>query len=444
MTTTSVCDNLPMNRTDASLQGAFRALPPNLSRADCERWDALDELRHVRNRFCIADGTIYLDGNSLGALPASTAAAVQNTIRADWGVDLIRSWNKADWVNLPRKVGKRLAPLIGARADEIVIADSTSANIFKLLAAMVTRPAVLSDTSRRYVLAERRNFPTDLYIAQGLLTLLGDRYELKLVDKHELAGAFDHTIAAALITHIDYRSGEMFDMVAYNVHASKAGTSILWDLSHSAGAVVVDLVADGAEFAVGCGYKYLNGGPGAPAFLFVRRELQANLVNPLSGWFGHNAPFAFDTGYTPAAGIDRFLCGTPPILCMVALNEGLATFNGIDLVEVRKKSLALSDVFLSLMSTHCGPLGFTCVSPMAHADRGSHLSFAHADAYPIMQAIIDRGVIGDFRQPNLLRFGFTPLYTRFTDCWDAVNIIRDVVTAESFRAPLYQQRNQVT
>jgi kynureninase len=433
-----------MNRIDASLQSAFPDLPSDLSRADCERLDALDELRHVRNRFCIAEGTIYLDGNSLGALPASTAAAIQNTINADWGVGLIRSWNKADWVNLPRKVGERLAPLIGARADEIVIADSTSANIFKLLTAMLTRPQVLSDTKRRYVLAERSNFPTDLYIAQGLLALLGDRYALKLVDKRELAGAFDHTIAAALITHVDYRSGEMFDMVAYNAHASKAGTSILWDLSHSAGAVVVDLVADGAEFAVGCGYKYLNGGPGAPAFLYVRRDLQTNVANPLSGWFGHAAPFAFDTGYTPATGIDRFLCGTPPILGMVALNEGLATFEGINLGDVRKKSLALSDVFWSLLVNQCSELGFTCISPPVHADRASHLSFAHVDAYPIMQAIIDRGVIGDFRQPNLLRFGFTPLYTRFTDCWDAVKIIRDVVTAESFRAPLYQQRNQVT
>jgi kynureninase len=406
--------------------------------------DALDELRHTRNRFCIADSTIYLDGNSLGALPASTAAAVQNTINSDWGDGLIRSWNHADWVNLPRKVGERLAPLVGARADEIVVADSTSANIFKLLAAMLNRHAVVNDKKRRYVLAERSNFPTDLYIAQGVLTLLGDRYELKLVHKHELASAFDQTTACALITHIDYRSGEMFDMAAYNICASHAGTSILWDLSHSAGAVAVDLVADGAEFAVGCGYKYLNGGPGAPAFLYVRRDLQAGLANPLSGWFGHASPFAFDTAYAPAAGIDRFLCGTPPILGMVALDEGLATFNGINLADLRKKSLALSDVFLALMLAKCGSLGFTCISPSAHVDRGSHLSFAHADAYPIMQAIIDQGVIGDFRQPNLLRFGFTPLYTRFTDCWDAVNIIHDVVKTESFRARVYQQRNQVT
>ena len=444
MTGASFCDNLRMYRTDAALQSASNAPPPDLSRADCERLDALDGLRQTRNRFCIDEGTIYLDGNSLGALPATTPAAVQNTINADWGTGLIRSWNKADWVNLPRKVGERLAPLVGARADEIVIADSTSANIFKLLAAMLTRPALVSDTRRRYVLSERCNFPTDLYIAQGLLNLLGDRYELKLVDKHNLAGAFDPTIAAAMITHVDYRSGEMFDMQEYNAHASKAGTSILWDLSHSAGAVVVDLVGDGAELAVGCGYKYLNGGPGAPAFLYVRRDLQANLANPLSGWFGHTAPFAFDTEYTPAIGIDRFWCGTPPILGMVALNEGLATFEGIHLGEIRKKSLALSDVFLSLMRTQCGSLGFTCISPLVHADRGSHLSFAHASAYPIMQAIIDRGVIGDFRQPNLLRFGFTPLYTRFTDCWDAVNVIRDVVITETFRAPTYQQRNQVT
>ena len=433
-----------MNHAAIPSPYSSHALPTDLSRADCERLDASDELGHARNRFCIADSTIYLDGNSLGALPASTAAAVQNTINSDWGVGLIRSWNQADWVNLPRKVGERLAPLVGARSDEIVVADSTSANIFKLLTAMLTRHAIVNDKKRRYVLAERSNFPTDLYIAQGLVNLLGGRYELKLVDKHELAAAFDRTIAGALITHIDYRSGEMFDMVGYNTHAANAGTSILWDLSHSAGAVDVDLGADGAEFAVGCGYKYLNGGPGAPAFLYVRRNLQSDLANPLSGWFGHASPFAFDTAYAPAAGIDRFLCGTPPILGMVALNEGLATFDGINLADLRKKSLALSDAFWALMRAKCGSLGFTCISPLAHDDRGSHLSFAHADAYPIMQAIIDQGVIGDFRQPNLLRFGFTPLYTRFTDCWDAVNIIHDVVTSQSFRAPAYQHRNQVT
>ncbi|MBC7623025.1 MAG: kynureninase [Aeromicrobium sp.] len=415
-----------------------------LSRDECVSLDASDPLKQARSRFAIKQGTIYLDGNSLGALPISTAAAVQQTIDADWGTGLIRSWNHADWVNLPRTVGSRLAPLVGARPDEVIVADSTSVNIFKLLSAMLTRPGIRGDQQRRFVLSDRSNFPTDLYMAEGLLGLLGDRYELKLVDTDALIGAFDHTIAAALITQVDYRSGQLLDMRAYNARASQAGTSILWDLSHSAGAVVVDLVSDGAEFAVGCGYKYFNGGPGAPAFLFVRRDLQANLANPLSGWFGHAAPFAFNTNYAAATGVDRFQCGTPPVLALVALNEGLNTFEGIDLADIRKKSLALSDVFLSLMREFCDEFGFTCVSPTAHADRASHLSFAHAEAYPLMQAIIDRGVIGDFRQPDLLRFGFTPLYTRFTDCWDAVNIIRDVVSTESFRAPVYQQRNRVT
>ncbi len=406
--------------------------------------DRIDPLAHARERFSIPDRTIYLDGNSLGALPANTAASVERAMTQEWGRDLIRSWNTADWVNLPESVGARLAPMLGAKPDEVIVTDSTSVNIFKLLSAILASAPVAADARRRVVLSEKGNFPTDLYIAQGLIALLGNRYELKLVERHELANAFDDHTAVALITHVDYRSGDMLPMAALNTIAKNAGANILWDLSHSTGAVPLDFTTDGTQYAVGCGYKYLNGGPGAPAYVYVRTNQQSALSNPIAGWFGHAAPFAFDPDYRPATDIRRFLTGTPSVLATVALAEGIATFDGIDLADVRRKSLALSDLFWSLMEVECEGLGFGCISPRDHPVRASHLSFAHEHAYPIMQAIIERGVIGDFRQPNLLRFGFTPLYTRFVDCWDAVATLRDVVTTEAWREARFQHRNQVT
>ncbi len=415
-----------------------------IARADCETLDANDELRHTRGRFHIAEGTIYLDGNSLGAMPTSTPTAVEQTIVDHWGVDLIRSWNSASWVNLPQTVGDRLAPLVGAHPGEIVIADSTSINIFKLLAGILLRPALLAQPARRFILTERGNFPTDIYIAEGISAMLGGRYQLKVVEGSALVDSLDETVAAALITHVDYRSGFMHSMAALNQAAQRAGTSIVWDLSHSAGAVPLELSGNGTDFAVGCGYKYLNGGPGAPGFVYVRRSLQATLQTPLSGWFGHTEPFAFAPHYAPAPDIRRFLCGTPPVLGIVALNTGIATFDGVDLAGLRAKSLALSGLFWQLMDDRCADLGFVCVSPRDQTSRASHLSFAHEHAYPIMQAIIERGVIGDFRQPNLMRFGFTPLYTRFVDCWDAVATIHEVVTTGAWRDAKFQSRNQVT
>lgn len=421
-------------------------LPPTktITRTDCEKLDAADPLRHARERFCIEPGTVYLDGNSLGAMPASTPAAVGQTMIHDWGVDLIRSWNTAGWANLPQVVGDRLAALLDARPGEVVIADSTSVNIFKLLAGILMRPAMLAQPARRTILTERGNFPTDIYIAEGISAMLGDRYVLKLVDGAALVDALDETVAAALITQVDYRSGFMHSMAALNQAALRAGTSIVWDLSHSAGAVPLQLSENGTEFAVGCGYKYLNGGPGAPGFVYVRQAQQATFPTPLSGWFGHAEPFAFAPRYAPAADIRRFLCGTPSILGTVALNEGIATFGGIDLNNLRAKSLALSDLFWRLMDSQCAGLDFTCVSPSDHTSRASHLSFAHEHGYAIMQAIIERGVIGDFRQPNLMRFGFTPLYTRFVDCWDAVATIFEVVSTGAWRDQRFQSRNQVT
>ena len=407
-------------------------------------FDQADPLAHARERFSLPESTVYLDGNSLGAMPTATAFAVGKTITQEWGRDLIGSWNSADWVNLPTRVAAKLAPLLGAHATEVLIADSTSINIFKLLAGVLMLPEIVANAKRRVIISERENFPTDLYIAEGINALLGNRYQLRLVAKSELVNAIDDTTAAALITHIDYRTGQMHDMAHLNRIAHAAGTNIVWDLSHSAGAVALTLNEDHARFAIGCGYKYLNGGPGAPGYLYVAREFQPRLSTPLSGWFGHEAPFTFGPTYTPADNITKFSCGTPSVLAIVALGVGLDTFEHFKMADIRKKSLALSDLFLTLMDTHCDAFGVSCVSPREHATRGSQLSFSHPNAYALMRAIIDRGVVGDFRQPNLIRFGFTPLYTRYVDCWDAVMALRDVLATNRWRDEKYQQRLTVT
>ncbi len=411
-------------------------------RSDCEALDRIDPLGIARERFSIPENVFYLDGNSLGALPVATISRLNDTIQREWGGGLIRSWNTADWVTLPRRVGAGIARLLGASADEVVAADSTSVNIFKLLAGALTL-ATKRDPARRVILSERGNFPTDLYIAQGIIESLGGGYELRLVDGGIEAAIDEHT-AVALITQVDYCTGRLHNMKRLNAAAKRAGARILWDLSHSAGAIPIELNEDAAELAVGCGYKYLNGGPGAPAYLYVQRALQADFPTPLSGWFGHAAPFDFSVDFAPARGIDRFQCGTPSVLAMTALSCGLDTFAGMDMLALRRKSLAQSDLFWTLMDQQCGKLGFVCVSPRDHATRGSQLSFAHEHAYPIMQAIIERGVIGDFRQPNLLRFGFTPLYLRYVDLWDAVMVIREVMQSGTWKADRYQHRNKVT
>ncbi len=415
-----------------------------ITRLNCAQRDADDPLRHARERFELPHNLIYLDGNSLGALPHATAPRLEDAVRQQWGRELIKSWNTQQWVDLPQRVGARLARLLGAGQDEVIVADSTSVNLFKLLAGALQLNPAAGGSSRRVILSEAGNFPSDLYIAQGINALLGDRHELRLVQAQDVEAALDDTVAVALVTQVDYRSGHLHDMARLNAAARRAGTRIVWDLSHSAGAVPLSLGADGAELAVGCGYKYLNGGPGAPGYLYVARALQAEFPTPLSGWFGHAAPFAFQPDYRPAPGIERFLCGTPSVLATLALDCGIATFDDIDMAAVREKSLDLSDCFQALMAQHCGEFGFRCIAPAARAQRGSQLSFAHDEAWAIMQAIIDRGVIGDFRQPNLMRFGFTPLYTRFVDIWDAVVIIRDVMQSGAWRGAKYQQRNTVT
>ena len=410
-----------------------------LARADCENLDAQDPLAAKRADFALPVGVIYLDGNSLGALPRATSKRLAQVAGGEWGQDLIKSWNKHGWIDLPRRVGDKIALLIGARAGEVVVADSTSINLFKALAA-----ALALNPGRSVILSERENFPTDLYMAQGLINLLGEEHELRLVGGDEIAGAIDRNTAVVMLTHVNYRTGAMHDMRALTQAAHDAGALILWDLAHSAGAVPVDLNGAGADFAVGCGYKFLNGGPGAPAFIWVAERHQEQFTQPLSGWLGHAAPFAFETGYRPAPGVARYVCGTPPILSMAALEVGVDGVLSADFDALRRKSVALTDLFIRLVEQECDGLGLTLVSPRDPARRGSQVSFAHGDAYPVMQALIARGVIGDFRAPDILRFGFAPLYLRFVDMWDAVAALKDVLASRAWDRPEFHVRAAVT
>ena len=367
---------------------------------DVLRMDARDPLAPLRDRFSLPEGVIYLDGNSLGALPRSTAGHLAQVVEAQWGRDLIGSWNAHDWIGLPERIGRTIAPLIGAEADEVIACDSTSINLYKLIhAALALRPG------RPEVLTEAEGFPTDRYMAQAV-AMLSAGCAVRSVAREQVTAGIGEDTALVLLTHVDYRSGAMLDMAAVTAAAHARGALVLWDLSHSAGAVPVALDACEADLAVGCGYKYLNGGPGAPAFLFARRRLQPALASPLSGWFGHARPFDFVQEYRPAEGLARFLCGTPPVLAMAALENGLAQFDGVDLAELFAKGLRLGELYIALMEEHCLPHGFTLASPRDAGGRGSHVSFAHEHAFAVSQALIARGVIGDFRTPDLLRMGF--------------------------------------
>lgn len=410
-----------------------------LAFADCAEMDARDPLAHARGRFIIPDDAIYLDGNSLGALPRSAPGRVAQVMLQEWGEDLIRSWNKNDWIGLPARLGARLAPLIGAAPDEVVVADSTSVNLFKLAAA-----AIRMQAPRRVILTERSNFPTDLYVLQGLEELLGDTVTLRMVAREELEIALNEGVALLALTHVDFRTGEIQDMKRLTAAAHAYGALALWDLSHSAGAMELHLDADGADLAIGCGYKYLNGGPGAPAYLFVARAYQSALRQPLSGWMGHAAPFEFGEHYRPADGMRRLLCGTPPVLSMAAFEEGLKTFDGIDMSALRAKSRALGDLFLTLLESRCAGAGFEIACPKSSERRGSQVSFRHPEGYAIMQALIENNVIGDFRSPDFLRFGFAPLYTRYVDVWNAVDRLVTIMSEELWREARYQVRAAVT
>ncbi|MEM5340984.1 kynureninase [Paraburkholderia azotifigens] len=406
--------------------------------------DAADPLAPLRDQFALAPNVIYLDGNSLGVPPAAAAQRAQTVIGAEWGEGLIRSWNTAGWFSLPRRLGNKLAALIGAAHNEVVVTDTISINLFKVLSAAL-RMQDQRDPKRRVIVSERSNFPTDLYIAQGLIKQLARGYELRLIDDpSELPAALTDDVAVAMITHVNYRTGYMHDMAAVTKLIHDKGALALWDLAHSAGAVPVDLNGVGADCAVGCTYKYLNGGPGSPAFVWVPHRHQNEFEQPLSGWWGHRAPFAMDPTYAADDGIGRFLCGTQPMVSMSLVECGLDVFLQTDMQAIRKKSLALTDLFIDLVETRCKEFPLELVTPRAHAQRGSHASFEHPHGYEVMQALIARGVIGDYREPHVLRFGFTPLYTRYVDVWDAVEHLRHVLAEETWRAPEFAARGAVT
>ena len=419
--------------------------------------DAADPLTTLRDEFTLPEGVVYLDGNSLGALPRRTAARVQQTIAGEWGEGLIRSWNSAGWMDLSREIGDAIGRLVGAAPGEISTGDSTSVNLFKALSAAAALQKA-DAPARTTLLSERSNFPTDLYIAESVA--IAAWLKLRLVEAAYLADHLSHDVAVLMLTQVNYRSGRMHDMAELTRIAHAAGATTVWDLAHSAGAVPVDLHGAGADFAVGCGYKYLNGGPGAPAFVWAHPKHTARmdregLRQPLSGWLGHAAPFEFTPTYRPAAGIGRFVCGTPPIVAMRALQCGLEVFGEAEarggMAALRDKSIALTALFIERVETACAGLGLTLATPRAPAERGSQVSFAHADGYPVMQALIERGVVGDFRagqaesgEDHLLRFGFTPLYTRFVDAWDAAETLAQVLADETWREPRFGQRAAVT
>jgi len=401
--------------------------------AEARARDAADPLRGMRDRFVLPEGVIYLDGNSLGALPRATAATLGDAVERQWGERLIRQWNEG-WIEAPQRVGAKIAPLIGARADEVIVADSTSANLFKLIVAALRR-----DPARTVVVSETGNFPTDLHIAEGAIGCVPGA-SLRAVPRDALAAALGDDVALLLLTHVHYKTAERFDMAAWTQAAHDAGALVLWDLSHSAGAVAVDLNGCDADLAVGCGYKFLNGGPGAPAFLHVHTRWQEMLTNPLSGWMGHAAPFAFEDRYAPAPGMTRWLTGTPPILGLAALEAALDLWAEVDMAQLATKSVALFDQFHAIGSL----LGLTCVSPTDPARRGSHISFRHPQAYALCQALIARGVIGDFRDPDILRFGLTPLYLGHEDIARAGNILGDILASGAHLDPSFSKRHAVT
>jgi kynureninase len=428
-----------------------------MKRSDCERLDAKDALAPLREQFELPTGKIYLDGNSLGALPHATAKRVAQVVQREWGRDLIESWNRAGWIDLPQRLGDKIARLVGAGPGELVVADSTSVNLFKVLSAALAATRAEA-SARRVILSERDNFPTDLYIAQSLAREHG--FELALVDApEEIAPRLVRgDVAVLMLTQVNYRTGHLHDMAALTRAAHDADAFTVWDLAHSAGALPVHLTRDDADFAVGCGYKYLNGGPGAPAFVWVHPRHAERFTQPLSGWMGHATPFAFTADYAPAPGIARALCGTPPVLSMAALDCGIDTvlaaepLGGVE--ALRAKSLALTALFMRLIEERCDGHGLTIVTPRDDAQRGSQVGLARDEgAYAIVQALIARGVIGDFRAGlpahpsdarDVMRFGFAPLYIRYADVWEAVEHLRAVLDSGEWQQARFNKKAAVT
>jgi len=431
-------------------QDVVNSHPNSLS--ECEALDGQDPLRSLRDLFHLPDGVIYLDGNSLGVLPKATPERVAAAVAKEWGQDLIKSWNTAGWFQLPQQVGNKIAKLIGAKNDEVIAADSTSINLFKVLSAALSNLQA-DHPEKKIVLSERTNFPTDLYIAEALCKERG--FTLKLVEAEEIQASLTQDIAVLMLTHVNYRTGAMLNMKAMTAAAHAVGALTVWDLAHSAGAVPLDLNSANADFAVGCGYKYLNGGPGAPAFVWVNPKHTNRFWQPLSGWWGHAAPFEFTQDYKPATGIARYQCGTQPILSLTALDTGLDVFLEAEklggMAALRRKSLALTGLMMHLVNTQLSAYGFGVVTPLQSELRGSQVSLTRSEgAYAIVQALIARGVIGDFRagdgkqHPDILRFGLTPLYVRYVDVWHAIRHLHEVMTSGEWQQSRFAQKNAVT
>jgi kynureninase len=410
-----------------------------ITRADCEALDHEDSLAGFRDQFAIPQGMIYLDGNSLGVMPKGAPERARAVVEQEWGAGLIKSWNQAGWWDLPEKLGNKIAQLIGADAGEVVVTDSTGLNVYKVLAAALTLVP-----ERRVIVLEGSNFPTDNYMAQGLVEQLGDGYEIRFAEEHELDAAIDEDVAVVCLTQVHYKSGRVLDMATLTAKIQSVGAIAIWDLCHSAGALEVDLNGCNADFAIGCTYKYLNGGPGSPAFIYAARRHQSQARQPLTGWWGHAAPFAFERDYRPAGNIRQMLSGTQPMLSLAVTEVGVDLFLQADMTQVRSKSQALTGLFIDLVDQRCADYGFELVSPRNADLRGSQVSLNHEQGYAIVQALIARGVIGDFRAPRNMRFGFTPLYIGYCDVWDAVEHLVQIMGTKEWRREEFNQLGAVT
>jgi len=405
----------------------------------CIALDQSDPLSDFSQEFDLPEGVVYLDGNSLGPLPHRARRRVEDVVSRQWGEGLIRSWNDEQWIHLPLITGRKIARLIGARENEVAVADSTSVNLFKLLSmALRLRP------DRRVIVTESGNFPSDLYIIDGLARLLERDFEVRRAETGRVMEAIDDKVAAVSVTHVNYRDGSMHDMAALTAAAHAAGALMLWDLAHSAGSMPLELNELGVDMAVGCGYKFLNGGPGAPSFLYVAEHWQDRAQQPLTGWLGHANPFKFSEQYDPAPGISSNLCGTPPILSMASLDAALDVFDTVDMQQILEKCVALGELFIRLFDQELEGMGFEMISPRSAKQRGSQVCIAHEDGYAIMRALIDRGFIGDFRHPDILRFGLTPLYQSYVNIWDTIAALKDIMSTGTWREEQYQTREYVT
>jgi len=410
-----------------------------LTRTHFESLDMEDALAGFRAEFSLPQKLIYLDGNSLGAMPVRALEIATRTIQEEWGADLIQSWNKANWFQLPTRLGEKVARLIGADPGEVVVTDNVSTNLFKVLSAALTLRS-----ERKVIVVEGSNFPTDNYITQGLVQLLDRGLDIRYVEKDGILDAIDSQVAVVSLSNVHYKTGHLLNMQDITARAHANGALTIWDLCHSAGAMPLELNTCNADFAVGCTYKYLNGGPGSPAFVYCARRHQKVAAQPLSGWWGHADPFAFEQDYRPGKGIKQMLSGTQPVVSLAMLEAGLDIALKADLNDVRKKSMVLGDWFINLLEARCSSHNFVLQSPRSAEKRGSQVSFSHLQGHAIMQALIAKGVLGDFRAPDTLRFGFTPLYTRFVDVWDAVEVLRGVMESGEWQRNVYQTRHPVT